>query len=165
MFFFCYCCLVSSYDEVVYSLWPFLDQFFFFTLLLVSVGSCFFFVVTRSLTLALVYLLAHSFVRTTLNLVSHSLHRRTQNICFRLPFSLRALFLFEFCMFFLVLSHSFCFCLDLLLSIYLPFCALCRVPSLLLAQFQVVLFLLFKLSFFLYTHAFYACWPNSVFFP
>lgn len=82
----------------------------------------------------------------------------TKRICFRFPFLLRAVFLFEFCMFFsLFVSYSF------FVSLPIPSC---RSPvSLLSAQFQIVPFLLFKLSFFsCYTRAFHAPWPKS-FFP
>lgn len=114
----CFFCLlsrsVSNYDEVVFSLRSFSDAFFFlhFLLLVWLVCFCLMAAAAHSLTLALVYLLTRSFIRSfnTRLVFSHSLHRLTQNICFRFPFLLRAVFLFEFCVFFFL-------CLTLFVSV------------------------------------------------
>lgn len=100
----------------------------------------------RSLTLTLIYLL---FARFAI-----AVHAHTPSV-----------FVFGFPSYYVL-----CFCLSFVCFSFFFFVSLpipsCRSPvSLLSAQFQIVPFLLFKLSFFsCYTCAFHAPWPKS-FFP
>lgn len=117
-----------SYDEVVFFP-PVVFGCVFSTLLLVwSVRFCLAVATMAacSLTLTLIYLLIRSFVPSILNWCSLTLciGLHTQSgICFRFPFLLRAVFLFEFCVFFFLCLTLFLSLSSLPSSLYL--CVLC----------------------------------------